>query len=414
MKALHAARLFDGTDLLHDRVVLFDGARVAGIVAPDCVPPGAERIELPADHVLAPGFVDAQVNGGGGVLFNDAPDPATLRRIATAHAGAGTTALLPTLISGSRPQLRAALAAVRAAIAAGVPGIAGLHLEGPFIARTRRGIHPADAVTTMTDDDLALLCEPFPAPLLVTLAPEIVPPAHVHRLAGAGVVVFAGHTDADYAAAIAGLHAGITGFTHLFNAMSGFTARAPGVVGAALDQAGAFSGIIADGRHVHDASLRIAFAAKGPDALLLVSDAMPTAAADSTGFAFNGERIRLIDGRLVNEAGTLAGAHLTMAGAVRHAVRHAGLKLAAVLRMATLTPARAVGLGDRGRIAVGCLADLVVLDGELRVAAVWQRGNRVKEGQGEALVGCGATPRAGIKGRTGALPRGAASPPRRR
>jgi N-acetylglucosamine-6-phosphate deacetylase len=374
MRALAAARLFDGTEMLTGRAVLLDGDRIAGIVAPGAVPPGTETIELAEHHLLAPGFVDLQVNGGGGVLFNDAPDATTLRHIAAAHARAGTTALLPTLISGTRGQLRGALAAARAALAAGVPGVAGLHLEGPFIAAARRGIHPAAAITAMTGDDLDLLCAPFPAPLLLTLAPETVQAAHIHLLVASGVTVFAGHTDATYDQAIAGLQAGITGFTHLYNAMSGLVARAPGAVGAALDRAGSFAGIIVDGHHTHYASLRIAFAAKGANALLLVSDAMSTAASGCTGFTLNGERVRLHEGRLVNDAGTLAGAHLTMADAVRNAVRQAGLPLAAVLRMATSTPARAIGLADRGRIAAGCLADLVALDDDLRVAGVWQQG----------------------------------------
>jgi N-acetylglucosamine-6-phosphate deacetylase len=375
---LHAARLFDGTDLLHDRVVLFDGARIADVVAPHAVPADTERTELPHDHVLAPGFVDLQVNGGGGVLFNDAPDAATMRRIAAAHAGAGTTSLLPTLISGTREQLRAALAATRTALATGVPGIAGLHLEGPFIALARRGIHPADAVTAMTDDDLAVLTAPFPAPLVVTLAPDTVATERIRRLVGAGVTTFAGHSDATYATAIAGFDAGISGVTHLYNAMSGFVPRAPGLVGAALNRTASFAGIIVDGHHSHYAAVRIAFAAKGPDALLLVSDAMPTAASDSTAFVLNGELIHLHEGKLLDDAGRLAGAHLTMADAVRNAVRHAGLPWEAVLRMATRTPARAIASSDRGRIAPGCLADFVLLDSELNVTAVWQRGARLR------------------------------------
>ncbi len=378
MKALRASRLFDGTDLLHDRAVLFDGARIAAVVPRHAVPPGADGIELPEDHVLAPGFVDLQVNGGGGVLFNDTADAATLQCIAAAHAHAGTTTLLPTLISGTRAHLRAALAAARTALADGIPGIAGLHLEGPFIAAARRGIHPAAAIAAMSDDDLALLCTPFPGALLITLAPETVPPANIRRLRDTGATVFAGHTDASYDQAIAGLAAGISGFTHLYNAMSGFVPRAPGAVGAALDRAETFAGIIVDGHHVHHASLRIAFAAKGADALLFVSDAMPTAASDHTSFSLNGERIHLHNGRLVNDAGTLAGAHLTMADAVRNAVHLAGLPLDAALRMATRTPARAIELADRGRIEPNCPADFVVLDADLQVANVWQLGQRMK------------------------------------
>lgn len=378
MKALRASRLFDGAAMWPERVVLFDGERIAGVVAPDAVPAGVEFFDLPRDHVLAPGFVDLQVNGGGGVMFNDSPDVTTLRRIAGAHAGAGTTALLPTLISGTRALRRAALAAVRGALAEGVPGIAGLHLEGPFIAPARRGIHPALAIAAMTDDDMAGLSEEFPAVLLVTLAPDMVPAQRIRRLVEAGIIVFAGHTDASYAEAMAGFEAGISGVTHLYNAMSGFVPRAPGTVGAALDRAGAFAGIIVDGHHSHYAAVRLAFAAKGADALLLVSDAMATAASDSSGFVLNGDPIHLHEGRLVNDAGTLAGAHLTMAAAVRNAVCHAGLPLAAVLRMATQTPACAIGLADRGRIAPGCFADFVLLDLDINVAAVWQQGTRLR------------------------------------
>jgi len=259
-----------------------------------------------------------------------------------------------------------------------VPGIVGLHLEGPFIAPTRRGIHPAEAIVGMTDDDLSVLTAPFPAPLLVTLAPEAVPAGYIQRLVESGKIVFAGHTEASYAEAIAGFDAGISGVTHLYNAMSGFVPRAPGMIGAALDRSGAFAGIIVDGHHSHYAAVRLAFAAKGADSLALVSDAMATAASACTGFVLNGQRIHLRDGRLVNDAGTLAGAHLTMAAAVRNAVHHAGLPLEAVLRMATHTPARAIGLPDRGRIAPGCLADLVLLDPDLGVAAVWQCGTRLR------------------------------------
>ena len=205
----------------------------------------------------------------------------------------------------------------------------------------------------------------------------MVPVPHIRRLAESGKIVFAGHTDASYAEANAGFDAGISGVTHLYNAMSAFVPRAPGMMGAALDRTGAFAGIIVDGHHSHYAAVRLAFAAKGADTLLLVSDAMATAASDCTDFILNGARIHLREGRLVNDAGTLAGAHLTMAAAVRNAVHQAGLPLAAVLRMATHTPARAIALPDRGRIAPGCLADLVLLTPDLEVAAVWQHGRRL-------------------------------------
>ena len=377
MIALAAAMLFDGATLHDRRVVTIDDGRIVTIA--DRAPAGVAVETLPEDAVLAPGFVDLQVNGGGGVLFNDDPSAERLRHIAAAHARLGTTSLLPTLISGPPPLRRAAMAAVRDALAAGVPGIAGLHLEGPFIAPARRGIHPRAHLAQPTEADLAAMRAPFPAPLLLTLAPDLVPPDAVAALAEAGVSVFLGHADATLEQAAAALAAGARGFTHLYNAMSQLGSRAPGMVGAALDSATATAGIIIDGLHVHPAAIRLAFARLGPTRLFLVSDAMPTVGDDAAtaGFVLDGRRIRLADGRLTDDAGTLAGAHLSMAEAVRNAVRLVGLPLAAALGMASATPAACIGLADRGRIAAGARADLVALDAELRVIAVWQGGQRL-------------------------------------
>ena len=373
MKTLRAPRLFDG-ERFHDAAdVVLDGGRIAAIR-----PAGSGPADtLPDGCVLAPGFIDLQVNGGGGVMLNDDPTPETLRRIARAHARAGTTTLLPTLISGTRPLLAATLGAARAALADGVPGVAGLHLEGPFLAPARRGIHPLAAMTTPTEADLALLCAPFPGHLLVTLAPDVVPPDTVARLVAAGVIVFAGHTDGTFEQIQAGLAAGIAGFTHLYNAMSPLAVRAPGAVGAALDSGSARAGIIADGLHVHAAAIRVALRCLGPARLFLVSDAMATAASDVTSFELYGQTITLTDGRLTNQGGTLAGAHLTMAEAVQTAIRDIGLLPEDALRMATRTPAEALGRSDIGRLARGARADLVMLDPSWRPAAVWQTGERL-------------------------------------
>ena len=377
MIALAAASLFDGYTLHEHRVVTLDGERIAAVG--DRAPQGAAIEALADDVVLSPGFVDLQVNGGGGVLFNDAPSTDALRCIAAAHARLGTTALLPTLISAPAPLRRAAMQAVRDALAQGVPGIAGLHVEGPFIAPARRGIHDPNNLARPTDADIAELCAPFPAPLLLTVAPEIVAQAHIAALAAAGVRVFLGHSDSTLDQASAALCAGAVGFTHLFNAMSQLGSRAPGMVGAALDDARAACGIIVDGLHVHPAAIRLAVAAIGPARLFLISDAMPTVGDDAAGggFVLGGKRITLAAGRLTDAAGTLAGAHLSMADAVRNAVQMVGLPLAAALRMATATPAENIGLSDRGRIAAGARADLVALDGDLRVVAVWQGGRRI-------------------------------------
>ena len=375
MIALRAARLFDGRHEHAEAVLLIDGTRIAGIAAD--APPGVPVEELHEEAILVPGYIDLQVNGGGGIIFNDETTVDGLARIAAAHARAGTTAILPTLITTDRTHMARAIQATCAALAAEVPGIAGLHLEGPFIAAARRGIHPADRVTQFGPQDLDMLRAAFPAPLLLTLAPETVTSDALAALLAAGIIVFAGHSDASWEQAREGFAAGIRGATHLFNAMSPFMGRAPGLVGAVLDDARAYASIIADGHHVHPAALRITLNALGAERLFLVSDAMATAASDTTGFTLAGEAITLKDGMLTNAAGTLAGAHLTMAEAVRNLVAMTGADWTTAVRMATATPAECLGLEDRGVIALGARADLVVLDDDLNVREVWQGGRRL-------------------------------------
>ena len=373
MTRIRARRLFDGTAFQDDRDVAIEDGRIAALR-----PAGtSEAFVLPEGAILVPGYIDLQVNGGGGLMLNDAPTAATMRKIAHAHARAGTTTILPTLISGTRPLLAATLAAGRAALEAATPGIAGLHIEGPFLAPARRGVHPAEAMTVPTEEDLAALCVPFAGRLLLTVAPEVVGSDAVARLVAAGVIVFAGHTDGTFEQVRAGLDAGISGFTHLYNAMSPLTGRGPGAVGAALDHPSAYAGIIADGLHVHAASIRVALKCLGPDRLFLVSDAMATAASEAVEFELYGQKITLKDGRLTNQGGTLAGAHLTMAEAVQTAVHDIGIALPDALRMATHTPAEVLRRADLGRIAKGATADLVALDAALKPIAVWRGGARL-------------------------------------
>jgi len=375
MKALLATRVFDGSGFGGPVAVLFEHGRVVGLTGMADVPEGIAIERLDGTEILAPGFVDLQVNGGGGVMFNAAPTAATLARVAEAHARLGTTAVMPTLISSDRGTRRAAIAAARTAWAEKIPGVVGLHLEGPFLAPARRGIHPAEAITTPDAQDLADLTAEFAAPVMITLAPEMVAPTDIAALADAGRLVFAGHSDAGFEQALAGFDAGIVGSTHLFNAMSQLTGRAPGLVGAALSRG--MAGIIVDLLHVHPATVALAFTRMGADRLFLVSDAMATAGSDVTGFDLAGRTIRLVDGKLTGADGTLAGAHLSMAEAVRRAVQGVGIPLAAALRMATRTPADAVGLAQHGRIAAGSRADFVVLDSALTVRAVWRDGEKL-------------------------------------
>ncbi|WP_253369432.1 MULTISPECIES: N-acetylglucosamine-6-phosphate deacetylase [Methylorubrum] len=376
--AICAERIFDGERMLGGRVVVLGGGHIIDVTAEP--PAGVPLVRLPAGAVLAPGFIDCQVNGGGGVLLNDDSSVAGIARIAAAHRRGGTTGLLPTLITDTRPAIRAAIAGVAAAIQAGVPGILGIHLEGPFLSPKRIGIHDPGRLAEFGPGDAELLTGLGEHGLtLVTLAPERVPAGAVADLVSRGAWVCAGHT-ADAGPAIrAAIGEGLTGFTHLFNAMSQIGPREAGAVGVALAEADTFAGIIADGHHVGDDQLRIALRLKGRDRLMLVSDAMPPVGdtrAD-TSFTLFGRRIVRTGDRLTGAEGTLAGAAITMAQAVRHMSTRGGASLEEALAMASLTPARFLGLDARlGRIAPGFAADLVGLSADKAVLGTWIGGEQ--------------------------------------
>jgi N-acetylglucosamine-6-phosphate deacetylase len=382
--AVAAARLFTGEAFVTDHAVLIEAGRVLDVVPRAGLATGVER--LSEDLILAPGFIDVQVNGGGGVLFNDTPDLPTLRRIVQAHRRFGTTALLPTLITDTDEKLRQAIATVASALANAEPGVAGLHLEGPFLNPARRGVHRADFIRAPTEADIDGLCAEAPRPLLLTLAPEMVTSDTISRLCRAGVTVSIGHTDATYEQAKVALGAGARGFTHLFNAMPAPAGRAPGPVGAALDDPSAWAGIIVDGHHVHPAILRIALRALTPRRTMLVSDAMASVGADIEAFMLQGRRIAVTGGRLTTEDGTLAGAHLDMASAVRNAIAMLGATLPDALHMASATPADFLGIADtRGRLLPGRMADMVAITDSIEVRAVWVAGAPALAGSG---TGC--------------------------
>jgi N-acetylglucosamine-6-phosphate deacetylase len=378
LHALTNARVLTPDGWHDDLAVLLDGERIAGLL-----PPSDPRLHDAQSHDLAgamllPGFIDVQVNGGGGVLFNEAPTVETIRRIGAAHRRYGTTGFLPTLISDRVEVMREALAAVEQALAEGVPGLLGIHLEGPYLASARKGVHDAKYFHAPGEHELALLCAPHRGVRLVTLAPDRVPPASIRALVAAGVIVCAGHTAADYETTRAALDAGVRGFTHLFNAMTPFGSREPGVVGAALEDAASWCGIIVDGHHVHPASLRVAIAAKARGRMLLVTDAMPPVGADRPDYVLNGEIITVKDGICQTAAGVLAGSALDMATAVRNTVQMLGLPLDEAVRMASTWPAEFLGLSEsHGRIAAGYRADLVVMDDDFHVRASWLGGNRL-------------------------------------
>jgi N-acetylglucosamine-6-phosphate deacetylase len=340
------------------------------------VPVSGDIIDLEGGW-LVPGFVDTQVNGGGGVLFNDAPDITAIATIGKAHARYGTTAFLPTLISGTLDMIARGLDAVDAAVEQGVPGVIGIHVEGPFLNVERKGIHDAGNFRALDEAALALLTRPRRGVVMVTLAPEQNDPAAIGALTDAGVIVSIGHSNATYDQARAAIAAGATGVTHLFNAMSPLHHREPGVVGAALEDQTVYCGLIVDGAHVHPAALQIAFAARPHDRFMLVTDAMPSVGSETKTFTLNGERIRVENGVCVNDAGTLAGCDLDMAQAVRN-TQALGLRLEDVLAMASANPAAFLGMADRlGAIDAGYQADLVWLDRDLLVSGTWICGERV-------------------------------------
>lgn len=355
--------------------VVVDGDRITAVEA-EGTDGGDQRIDLKGAYLL-PGFIDTQVNGGGGVLFNATPTVEAIATIGAAHRRFGTTGFLPTLISDDLATVEQAIVAVDAAIEQGVPGVLGIHIEGPFLAESRKGVHDASKFRTLDEAAFRLLTSARRGRTLVTLAPETTTDEMIARLRAGGVTVAAGHTNATYERLRSALEAGLTGFTHLFNAMSPLTSRAPGAVGAALDDADSWCGIIVDGRHIHPATLGVAFRAKRHDRFMLVTDAMPSVGMADKTFVLQGRTIRVVDGVCLDEDGTLAGSDLDMMDAVRNAVRLTGLDLQTAVEMASANPAAFLRMdGVRGRIVAGAAADLVVADEDLNVVETWIAGRR--------------------------------------
>ena len=371
--ALVNGRVLAPQGLLHEHAVVIEHGRIASVCPADRAPKSAERFDL-GGGILAPGFVDVQVNGGGGVLFNDAPSVEAIEAIAAAHRRFGTTGFLPTLISDDLDVIARGIEAVRAAIERGVQGVLGIHIEGPFLNAERKGVHDDGKFRKIDEAAFELLTSLKVGRTLVTLAPEQTTPAMIARLVQAGVIVSAGHTNATYDEVRAALASGLSGFTHLFNAMSPLTSRAPGAVGAALDDQASWCGMIVDGRHVDPAVLRIALRCKPLEKFMLVTDAMPTVGTAATSFLLQGRTVEAKDGVLVTPDGTLAGSDLNMAQAVRNAMNMLGLPLEEAAAMAALHPAQFLGLHDIGLIAPGARADLVALDGALDVTSTWIAG----------------------------------------
>jgi N-acetylglucosamine-6-phosphate deacetylase len=371
--AIAADHVFDGAVVRERTAVVMDGARILDLVPTTDLPRTMSIRAMPEGAWLAPGFIDLQVNGGGDVLFNDQPSAQAARTIAAAHRRRGTTGLLPTLLSDSAEKMRRALDAVNAVVSS-EPGILGLHLEGPYLSPEKPGVHDRRQLRQPSPDELAMLTAPRNGVLLVTLAPEIVPPGFIAQLVASGICVSLGHSMASYQQTRAAMAEGLTGFTHLFNAMRPLSSREGGPIAQALESPDAWYGLIVDGVHVDPAMLRLALRGLGHP--ILVSDAMPPVGGHRSSFSLHGDTITARDGYCVRDDGTLAGTVLDMAAAVGNCVRLLGVPLPEALRFASTHPATFLGLGQTlGRLAPGYRADLVAFDAtDMTVVATWVAG----------------------------------------
>lgn len=374
MYALVNCSIYTGREVVQDKSLLIEGATVHSVISNNALPPGTEVIDLGGQSV-APGFIDIQVNGGGGKLFNASPDIQTLRQIVQAHRRFGTTGLLPTFVTGDPGSMRRAVQAVRDYLDQGQPGVLGMHFEGPFISPEKPGAHDRRYIRPPGNDDIEIICSLRRGLTLLTLAPEVIPPDLISTLAGRGLLLSLGHSNATYRQARGAFAAGIRCTTHLFNAMSQFTSREPGVVGAALDDSDAWAGIIVDGHHVDFAAVRVAWRAKQRGKMLLVTDAMPPVGSTVTSFKLGEYLIDVREGRCVTPGGVLAGSTLDMATAVRNCVQKVGIPADEGLRMASTYPAEFLGLGNvLGCIAPGYRANLAIFDDQMHVSAVVLEG----------------------------------------
>ncbi|NRF62768.1 N-acetylglucosamine-6-phosphate deacetylase [Vibrio coralliilyticus] len=373
MYALTNCKIYTGNDVLVDHAVVIKDQLIDSVCPVADLPQGLETLDLNGANV-SPGFIDLQLNGCGGVMFNDEITAETMQVMHKANLQSGCTSYLPTLITSSDEDMRQAIAAARDYHAQYQNQSLGLHLEGPYLNVMKKGIHSVDYIRPSDDSMINFICENADVITKVTLAPEHNAPEHIQQLKDAGIIVAIGHTNATYAEARKGFESGITFATHLFNAMTPMVGREPGVVGAIYDTPDVYAGVIADGFHVDYANIRIAHKIKG-EKLVLVTDATAPAGADMDYFIFVGKKVYYRDGKCVDENGTLGGSALTMIEAVQNTVEHVGIALDEALRMATLYPAKAIGVeGQLGRVKQGMVANLAIFDRDFKVQATVVNG----------------------------------------
>lgn len=377
-KAIINTAVFTGEKLVEQHAVVIDGHRIHSVTPQHELCAGIEIDQDLGNGLLIPGFIDLQVNGGGGALFNDDPTVDGIRTIGEAHRRYGTTGFFPTLITDNFEVMRQAIAAVDQAITECVPGVSGIHLEGPFLNETYKGTHDSGQFRVIDEEGFEVITSLKNGKTLVTIAPELTTLETINRLANAGVIVCAGHSTCTYRQAREALAAGVTGFTHLFNAMTQLHGREPGMVGAALEDENSWFGIIADGEHCHPASFYAAIRAKKQGGAVLVTDAMPIVGSDKKSFELNGETIYAIGGRCTNAAGSLAGSDLDMMSAVNNAAEFARIDSFEAIRMASAYPAKATGTDDRfGYVKPGYSANLIAVGENGSPIKTWIDGKRI-------------------------------------
>jgi N-acetylglucosamine-6-phosphate deacetylase len=375
---LHAKRLFTGQAFLNDQVLSIESGKITAIDS------DITNVDQVAEGLVVPGFIDLQVNGGGGALLNDSPSVEKIKTIIEAHSKFGTTGMMPTLVTDTAEVMMQAADAIAQAIAEGVPGILGVHFEGPFLSVAKKGTHCEEYIRAISDAEWAVLSRKDMGEVIVTLAPENVSSEDVARMVALGIKVCIGHTNADFETAQKAIDAGADGFTHLYNAMSPLEGRSPGVVGAAFLNDHTACGLIVDGHHVDYTSCKIAIETKPKGKVILVTDAMPPVGTDDTEFAFFDRTVYLNDGKLTSTTGELAGAVLDMATAVRNTHKKVGVELGEAIRMASQYAAdylnqggQVAGKALRGSLVIGAQADFVVLNDDLETQSTWISGETV-------------------------------------
>lgn len=381
MYALTHCRIYTGHDILDDHAVMIANGLIEKICPVAELPSGIETHDL-GGAILAPGFIDLQLNGCGGVQFNDSVEAVseeTLEIMQHANEKSGCTSYLPTLITSADDLMKHGIDVMRSYLTKHQNQALGLHIEGPYISLEKKGTHNPKYIRKPDHEMIDFMCEHADAITKVTMAPEVATQASIQQLKAAGIVVSAGHSNATYEEARKGFAAGMSFATHLYNAMPAISGRAPGLMGAIFDTPEVYTGIIADGHHVAWPSIRLAKRLKG-EHLVLVTDATAPAGANIDHFIFAGKTVYYRNGLVVDENGTLSGSALTMIDAIKNSVEHVGIALDEALRMATLYPSRAVGVDSRlGSIEAGKVANLTAFTSDYRVIKTIVNGETVYE-----------------------------------